>query len=141
VCPAHAGGRSRATGVRAHQNLRTPALWRARIGQGWSAPANPRGRPFRIRDAAARTTNGGDCVTRNLKAPPGAHRTGRTDEPGTMAATSAPSLPEQARQLAGEAQHCHPDLSAWAQGFLSGWDAAWSAGVWQAVMQIAEAIA
>lgn len=79
-------------------------------------------------------------MNRNVKAPPGAHRTGRKDEPGTMA-TSASSLPEQARQLAGEAQHCHPDLSAWAQGFLSGWDAAWSAGVWQAVMELAEAIA
>lgn len=82
-------------------------------------------------------------MNRNVKAPPGAHRTGRKDEAGTMgtAATSAPSLPEQARRLAAEAQHCHPDLASWAQGFLSGWDAAWSAGVWQAVMELAETIA
>jgi len=56
-------------------------------------------------------------------------------------ATSVSSLPEQARQLVEEAQHCHPDLGAWAQGFIAGWDAAWNAGVWQAVMEIAETIA
>lgn len=82
-------------------------------------------------------------MTRNVKAPPGGGRTGQKDEAMAIraVATSAPTLPEQARQLVEEAQHCHPDLASWAQGFLAGWDAAWNAGVRQAVMEIAETIA
>lgn len=78
----------------------------------------------------------------DMKAPPGAQRAGRNDEAiASAAATSVSSLPEQARRLAAEAQRCHPDLASWAQGFIAGWDAAFSAGVQQRVDDLAEVIA
>lgn len=78
---------------------------------------------------------------RDGAAPPVADRAGREDK-RRQAAMSVPTLPEQARRLVEEAA-CQPpcDLVAWAQGYVAGWEAAWSAGVRQAVDTLAEVIA
>jgi hypothetical protein len=54
------------------------------------------------------------------------------------ASSSVPTLPEQARQLVAEADRCHPDLSAWAQGFVAGWDAAAHAALGEHLRRLAE---
>jgi hypothetical protein len=54
------------------------------------------------------------------------------------ASSSVPTLPEQARQLVVEAESCHPDLSAWAQGFVAGWDAAAHAALGEHLRRLAE---
>jgi hypothetical protein len=54
------------------------------------------------------------------------------------ASSSVPTLPEQARQLVAEAERCHPDLSAWAQGFVAGWDAAAHAALGEHLRRLAE---
>jgi hypothetical protein len=54
------------------------------------------------------------------------------------ATCSVPDLPEQARRLVAEANRCHPDLSAWAEGFCSGWDAAAAAALGEHLRRLAE---
>jgi hypothetical protein len=48
------------------------------------------------------------------------------------------SVRDQARQLVAEAESCHPDLSAWAQGFVAGWDAAAHAALGEHLRRLAE---
>lgn len=80
-------------------------------------------------------------MTRNVKAPPGAHRAGPEDK-RRQAAMSVSSLSEQARQLVEEAD-CEPpcDLVTWTRGYLAGWDAAWHAGVQHRMLELAETMA
>jgi hypothetical protein len=49
-----------------------------------------------------------------------------------------PSVRDQARQLVAEADRCHPDLAAWAAGFISGWDAAAAAALGVHLHRLAE---
>jgi hypothetical protein len=54
------------------------------------------------------------------------------------ATRSVPDLPEQARRLIAEAEACHPDLSAWAQGFVAGYDQAAHAALGEHLRRLAE---
>ena len=64
----------------------------------------------------------------------------RADQEATGLEAST-SLRDQARRLILEAQDCHPDLAAWAQGYVQGYDAAVAGEVRARLLELAEHIA
>ena len=54
---------------------------------------------------------------------------------------ATPSIAEQARRLVEQARDCHPDLAAWALGYVQGYDAAVAGEVRARLLELAEHIA